>query len=32
MVKSAMAQDYSWQKSAAAYEQLYERAIAIKRG
>jgi glycogen synthase len=30
MVQSAMAQDYSWEKSARAYEQLYKRAIAVK--
>ncbi len=31
MVQSAMVQDYSWQKSAEAYVQLYEQAIAIKQ-
>jgi starch synthase len=31
MVQSAMAQDYSWQKSAEAYVRLYERAVGIKQ-
>jgi starch synthase len=31
MIRSAMAQDFSWEKSAQAYEQLYERALANKR-
>lgn len=31
MIQSAMGQDYSWQKSAEAYEQLYERAVAVKQ-
>lgn len=31
MIQSAMAQDYSWQKSAEAYVQLYERARAVKQ-
>jgi starch synthase len=30
MMRTAMAQDYSWEKSAAEYELLYERAIANK--
>jgi starch synthase len=32
MVQSAMTQDYSWQKSAEAYVQLYERAMQVKQG
>jgi starch synthase len=32
MVAQAMAQDYSWERSAEAYVALYERALAIKRG
>ncbi len=30
MIKQAMAQDYSWERSADAYVQLYRRAIAVK--
>jgi starch synthase len=32
MIQAAMRQDYSWQKSAEAYGQLYERAMAVKAG
>ena len=32
MIQTAMAQDYSWEKSTAEYEVLYERALAKKRG
>ncbi|MEN9934561.1 MAG: hypothetical protein RLZZ387_1140 [Chloroflexota bacterium] len=32
MIRQAMAQDYSWERSAAAYVELYERALAVKRG
>ena len=32
MQQTAMAQDFSWEKSAAVYVQMYERAIAKKRG
>jgi starch synthase len=32
MIQTAMAQDYSWEKSTAEYEALYERALAKKRG
>lgn len=32
MIQSAMAQDFSWERSAKAYEQVYQRAVAIKRG
>jgi len=28
---NAMAQDFSWERSARAYEQMYERALAIHR-
>jgi starch synthase len=31
MIQAAMAQDFSWEKSARQYEALYERAIANKR-
>ena len=31
MIRAAMAQDFSWERSAKAYERLYERAIANKR-
>jgi starch synthase len=30
MIQSAMAQDYSWQKSAEAYVELYEQALASR--
>ena len=30
MIKAAMAQDFSWERSAAAYESLYDQAIANK--
>ncbi len=30
MIQAAMAQDYSWEKSAAEYVQLYERALAVR--
>jgi starch synthase len=30
MIQSAMVQDYSWEKSAVAYTELYERALAVK--
>jgi starch synthase len=30
MIQAAMAQDYSWEKSAAEYEALYARALAKK--
>jgi len=30
MIQAAMAQDYSWEKSAQAYQALYERALAVK--
>jgi len=29
---SAMSQDFSWNRSAAAYEQLYRSAYARRRG
>jgi starch synthase len=32
MIQTAMAQDYSWEKSAHQYVALYERALANKRG
>jgi starch synthase len=32
MRKRAMAQDFSWQRAAAAYEQLYREAYARRRG
>jgi starch synthase len=32
MIQNAMAQDYSWEKSARQYVALYERALANKRG
>lgn len=32
MRAAAMAQDYSWAKSAQAYVRLYEQAIRVKRG
>jgi starch synthase len=32
MMRQAMAKDYSWERSAAEYVRMYERAIAIKRG
>lgn len=32
MIQTAMAQDYSWEKSTAEYEALYARALAKKRG
>ena len=31
-MRQAMAKDYSWERSAAEYVRMYERAIAIKRG
>lgn len=31
MIQAAMAQDFSWDVSARAYEELYERALANKR-
>ena len=31
MIKRAMKQDFSWKKSIAAYEQLYHKAIAVKK-
>lgn len=31
MIRAAMAQDFSWERSAAAYVQVYERAIQNKR-
>ena len=30
MIQAAMAQDYSWERSAQAYVGLYERALAVK--
>jgi starch synthase len=30
LIRRAMAQDYSWERSAVAYVALYERAIAVK--
>jgi starch synthase len=30
MIQSAMAQDYSWEKSAAEYVAMYERALAYR--
>lgn len=30
MIQAAMAQDFSWERSAAAYESLYQQAIANK--
>jgi starch synthase len=30
MIQVAMAQDYSWEKSAAEYVQMYEKAIAVR--
>jgi glycogen synthase len=30
MIQAAMAQDYSWEKSAAEYVELYERAMAYR--
>jgi len=30
MVQAAMAQDYSWEKSAAEYVAMYERALAVR--
>ena len=30
MVQTAMAQDYSWEKSAAAYVAMYEKALAVR--
>ena len=32
MRKRAMAQDFSWDRAAAAYEQLYLEAYKIRRG
>jgi starch synthase len=32
LVQNAMAQDFSWDQSAARYLDLYRRAIAVKRG
>jgi starch synthase len=32
MIQTAMAQDYSWEKSARQYVALYERALANQRG
>jgi starch synthase len=32
MIQAAMAQDYSWERSAKAYEALYERALAMRPG
>jgi glycogen synthase len=32
MVQTAMAQDFSWEHSAKHYLQLYEGALANKRG
>ena len=32
MIQTAMAQDYSWGKSAEEYARMYERAITNKRG
>jgi starch synthase len=32
LVQNAMAQDFSWDQSAARYLDLYRRAIAAKRG
>ena len=31
MRRRAMSRDFSWARSAAAYERLYERALAVKR-
>lgn len=31
MIQAAMSQDFSWERSAQAYERLYERALANKR-
>jgi glycogen synthase len=30
MIQAAMVQDYSWEKSAAEYVAMYERAIAYR--
>jgi glycogen synthase len=30
LIQSAMAQDYSWEKSAAAYIALYNRALEVR--
>lgn len=32
MIQTAMAQDFSWERSAREYVQLYREAIARKRG
>jgi hypothetical protein len=32
MIQTAMAQDFSWERSAREYVQLYRDAIARKRG
>jgi starch synthase len=32
MIQNAMAQDYSWEKSARQYVELYQQALADKRG
>jgi starch synthase len=32
MIRTAMAQDYSWEKSAREYVELYQQALADKRG
>lgn len=32
LVQNAMAQDYSWEKSAKEYEKLYDKAIRRKKG
>jgi glycogen synthase len=32
MRKRAMEQDFSWDRAAAAYEQLYREAFKIRRG
>jgi starch synthase len=32
MIQTAMAQDYSWEHSARQYVELYEQALANKRG
>jgi starch synthase len=31
MIRTAMEQDFSWEKSARDYEDLYQRAIAVKK-